>query len=87
MCSMIDVKCRVCNKAYMSEYVVCIICKYWFHLKCCDVSYSEMLFLSEGNMPYFCTSCQHVGQQSKNLHNSIFSLYRHLQEEVKMRTL
>ena len=55
------------KKARLFEYVVCIISKYWFHLKFCDLPYFEILFRLEGNMPSFCTRFQHVGLQEKNL--------------------
>jgi len=51
--------CRKCSRRFSSAVlaIFCDICKKWLHLKCSNLTDSQIDVLSSSSMPYFCHMC------------------------------
>ena len=57
------IKCNACENPFISEIAVCVLCKYWFHLKCCIMSDDEIHSLLENCTVYVCFNYQHINNE------------------------
>ena len=70
------IKFKACEVPFISDNAVCVLCKYWFHFKCCNMSDDEINFLLENCTVYVCSNCQHTNND--RLHDLTPSINQHL---------
>ena len=76
------IKCKACEYPFISDIAVYVLCKYWFHLKCCNISDDEIHSLLE-NLSTVCAHCtSNKNQHALMLFNG--NRFRHTASSVQV---